>query len=156
MLTVKQENFAQAVASNMSLSDAYKAAYDTKTAKASSIYPTASKLAHKPNIATRINELRQESAIESSWTRERYVHELWRRSQAAHQAGQFAASIKAIELIGKACGLGGGDRADSDNMTGMDVLTRLARLSMDQLENLARQHSQLSQPGTVEVEARLD
>ena len=156
MLTVKQENFAQAVASGMATTAAYRQAFNNSTGKDTTITPRASRLAHSDNVRARINELRQESAIESSWTREKYVHELWRRSQAAHQAGQFAASIKAIELIGKACGIGGSVGLDSDNVTGMDVLTRLARLSMDQLENLARQHSQLAQPGTVEVEARLD
>jgi hypothetical protein len=156
MLTVKQESFAQAIASGMATTAAYRQAFNNDTGKDTTITPRASRLAHSDNVQARINELREESAAESSWTRERYVCELWRRSQAAHQAGQFAASIKAIELIGKACGLGGGDRADTDNMTGYDVLTRLARLSMDQLENLARQHNQLAQPGTVEGESRLD
>ena len=153
MLTVKQENFAQAIASGMASIDAYRQAYDTKTAKASTIYPTASKLAHKPHIATRINELRQESAVESSWTRERYVLELWRRSQSAHQAGQFAASIKAIELIGKACGIGGSDHVQHSGTVGVEVL---ARLTMDQLEVLARPAA-LVQPGrVVDGEARVE
>jgi len=156
MLTVKQESFAQAIASGMATTAAYRQAFNNNTGKDTTITPRASRLAHSDNVQARINELREESAAESSWTREKYVLELWRRSQAAANKGQYSASIKALELIGRSCGLGGGDRADSDNVTGMDVLTRLARLSMDQLENLARQHSQLAQPGTVEGESRLD
>ena len=153
MLTVKQESFAQLLASGMATTAAYRQAFNNDTGMATTITPRASRLAHTANLQARINELRLESAVESCWTRERYVLELWRRSQSAHQAGQFAASIKAIELIGKACGVGGSDRVEHSGIIGLSVL---ARLTMDQLEVLARPAA-LVQPGmVVDGEARVE
>ena len=150
MLTIKQENFCQGIASNLSLSDAYRQAYDTKTAKPTSIHPTASKLAHRPEIALRIEALREEAAADCSWTRDRYVLALWDRSQQAAKRGQYSASIKALELIARACGIGGTDRVEHTGMVGVEVL---ARLSMDQLESLARPVPILPPSGAVVVES---
>ena len=153
MLTVKQENFAQLLASGMATTAAYRQAFNNDTGRDTTITPRASRLAHSDNVQARINELRLESAVESSWTRERYVLELWRRSQSAHQAGQFAASIKAIELIGKACGIGGSDHVQHSGVVGVEVL---ARLTMAQLESLAMPAA-LSPPGmVVEGESRME
>ena len=153
MLTSKQEAFAQAVAANLSLSDAYRKAYNTTTTKATSVHPTASKLARDPNVALRIEELKQESAIESSWTRERYVLELWRRSQAAANKGQYASSIKALELIARACGIGGSDRVEHTGTVGVELL---ARLSMADLERLVASPVALSPPDTIEGQAVIE
>ena len=151
MLTIKQENFCQGIASNLSLSDAYRQAYDTKTAKPTSIHPTASKLAHRPEIALRIEALREEAAADCSWTRDRYVLALWDRSQSAHKAGQYSASIKALELIARACGIGGADRIEHSGVLGVAVLERL---TMAQLESLAtRPVPSLPVSGAVVVES---
>lgn len=59
MLTDKQEKFAQAVAlEGMSLSDAYRSAYDTSKMKDKTINEKASRLAADGNIGARIDELR--------------------------------------------------------------------------------------------------
>lgn len=59
MLTDKQEKFAQGVAlEGLSLSDAYRAAYDTSRMKDKTINERASVLAKDSKIATRIAELR--------------------------------------------------------------------------------------------------
>ena len=59
MLTDKQEKFAQAVAlEGMSLSDAYRSAYDTARMKDKTINEKASRLAADGNIGARIDELR--------------------------------------------------------------------------------------------------
>lgn len=60
MLTDKQEKFAQAVAlEGMSLSDAYRSAYDTARMKDKTINERASVLAKDNKIKTRIAELRE-------------------------------------------------------------------------------------------------
>lgn len=63
MLTDKQEKFAQAVAlEGMSLSDAYRSAYDTSRMKDKTINEKACVLAKQDNITARITELRNELA----------------------------------------------------------------------------------------------
>lgn len=59
MLTDKQEKFAQAVAlEGMSLSDAYRSAYDTARMKDKTVNEKACVLAKQDNITARIDELR--------------------------------------------------------------------------------------------------
>jgi hypothetical protein len=133
MLTVKQESFAQLVASGMGITSAYRQAYDNQ-GRDTTIMPRASRMAHSDNVKARIEALREEAADDCSWTRDRYVLALWERSQSAHKAGQYSASIKALELIARACGIGGADRVEHTGMVGVEVL---ARLTMSQLESLA-------------------
>ena len=113
--------------------------------------PRASRMAHSDNVRARIIELRAEAAADCSWTRDRYVLALWDRSQSAHKAGQYSASIKAIELIGRACGIGGADRIEHSGVLGVAVLERL---TMAQLESLAtRPVPSLPVSGAVVVES---
>ena len=150
MLTVKQEAFAQLVASGMATTSAYRQAYDNQ-GKDATIMPRASRMAHSDNVRARIIELRAEAAADCSWTRDRYVLALWDRSQSAHKAGQYSASIKAIELIGRACGIGGADRIEHSGVLGVAVLERL---TMAQLESLAtRPVPSLPVSGAVVVES---
>jgi phage terminase small subunit len=58
-LTNKQENFAQCVAlKGMTLTDAYKECYDTKTENQNSIWRTAYQIYENPKVYARIEELR--------------------------------------------------------------------------------------------------
>lgn len=69
MLTDKQEKFAQAVAlEGMSLSDAYRAAYDTSRMKDKTINEKACVLAKDGKITARINELRDTLATDKIMT----------------------------------------------------------------------------------------
>jgi phage terminase small subunit len=52
----QQEKFAQSVASGMSLSDAYRAAYKTGKMKPEAIWVEASKLAANPMVTLRVSE----------------------------------------------------------------------------------------------------
>jgi hypothetical protein len=133
MLTIKQENFSQLVASGMATTAAYRQAYDNQ-GKDATIMPRASRMVHSDNVRARIIELRAEAAVDCCWTRDRYVLALWDRSQAAAKKGQYSSSIKALELIGKACGIGGTDRIEHSGVVGVAVLERL---TMAQLESLA-------------------
>ena len=84
-----------------------------------------------------MQELKADTASATSWDRARFVGTLWQRSQSAHKAGQHSASIRALELIGRACGLLV-DRVEHSGSVGVEHYTRL---SMEQLEALVR-HSE--------------
>tara|TARA_R100000306_G_scaffold1949_1_gene4886 strand:- start:435 stop:800 length:366 start_codon:yes stop_codon:yes gene_type:complete len=103
-----------------------------------------------PHIATKIDSLKADTASATSWTRAKFVGVLWQRSQAASQAGQHSASIRALELIGRACGLLV-DRVEHSGSVGVE---HYARLSMDQLEALARHSDSLpamAEPGQAQA-----
>ena len=135
MLTAKQESFCGFIASGQPAIDAYRQAY--RDGKPTTISSSANKLLRLPHIATKIDSLKAETASASSWDRVKFVGMLWQRSQAASQAGQHSASIRALELIGRACGLLV-DRVEHSGSVGVEHYTRL---SMEQLEALAR-HSE--------------
>jgi hypothetical protein len=149
MLTIKQESFAQLVASGMGITSAYRQAYDNQ-GRDTTIMPRASRMAHSDNVRARIEALRAEAAADCSWDRDRYVLALWDRSQASAKKGQYSASIKALELIARACGIGGTDKVEHSGVVGVEVL---ARLSMAQLESLARPVPILPPSGAVVVES---
>ena len=147
MLTAKQEQFCQLVAAGqLNNTEAYIEAYKPVSTKPASITPRAGRLLHASHIMARVQELREDTASATSWDRARFVGTLWQRSQAASQAGQHSASIRALELIGRACGLLV-DRVEHSGSVGVE---HYARLTMDQLEALARHSDSLpamAEPG---------
>lgn len=68
MLTAKQEEFAKAIVEGKSQADAYRAAYSAKKMSNSAIYREASLLMSNPNIAQRVQELRDQIADDSIMT----------------------------------------------------------------------------------------
>jgi len=129
-LTVKQEKFAQLVASGSSNTAAYREAYDST---GSSTTVQASKLAAKGKVAVRIQEIQSTAAAEESWSRGRLLRLLFCRSEAAYEAGQYAASLKGLELIGKITGL----LTDRVEHIGTIEHAHYSQLSMDQLQAIA-------------------
>lgn len=74
MMTSKQESFAQAVASGMTQSDAYRSAYDVGAdTKAETVNEAASRLMSDSNISARVASLKAELAELALWTREQSV-----------------------------------------------------------------------------------
>ncbi len=73
MITAKQENFAQAVASGMTQADAYRSAYNASAMKAETVQKRASELMRNGVIAGRVAELKDELAEKALWTREQSV-----------------------------------------------------------------------------------
>ena len=138
-LTVKQEKFAQLVASGSSNTAADREAYDST---GSSSVVQASRLASKDNVALRIQEIQGMAAAEESWTRGRLLRLLFCCSEAAFEAGQYAASLKALELIGKVTGL----LTDRVEHTGTIEHAHYAQLSMDQLQAIAAASEPAAQP----------
>ena len=58
-LTAKQEGFAQGVARGLTLSDAYRMAYDAEKMKDATIWTEASSLVDNPKVATRVSSLQK-------------------------------------------------------------------------------------------------
>lgn len=61
MLTAKEEKFSVNVFSGMTLTDAYKDAYDAENMKDETIYVKASELMKKDKIRVRVQQLRDEA-----------------------------------------------------------------------------------------------
>ena len=105
-LTPQQEKFAESVASGMSQSDAYRAAYKVRpTTKPESVNQAASKLMSDPNITSRVGGLRQPVVEAAQITLAGHLERLRALSQAAEDSNQFSAAISAEVARGKASGL---------------------------------------------------
>jgi hypothetical protein len=77
-LTQKEEAFCIAVLSGQNPSDAYRAAYRPKRAKAKTIHEMASRLMAKRKVRTRIAELMQPVIQRAQLTREQWLESLAR------------------------------------------------------------------------------
>jgi phage terminase small subunit len=98
-LTAKQELFAQCIADGMGQADAYRTAYDAKTASDSSIYVQASNLMKNSKVALRVDELRSQVVEKQLWTREMSVKGLiqaYRIAQDAKTSTGMTAAVKEL------------------------------------------------------------
>ena len=99
-LTAKQEQFAQAIASGMNQSDAYRSAYDAGGMKASSVTEKASELAANVKVTSRVTELQAQLAEKQLWTRQDSVTELADIARGAEsKAAEKIAAIKELNLM---------------------------------------------------------
>ncbi|MGJ8585484.1 MAG: hypothetical protein ACSHXD_15435 [Marinosulfonomonas sp.] len=90
----------------MNLSDAYRDAYDAENMKPNVIHVEASRLAARPNVALRIDELLYENSLDQRMqaiSRRGFV--LDRLAKEALHAATASARIRALELLGKSVGL---------------------------------------------------
>ena len=129
-LTAKQERFCQLVASGSSNTAAYREAYNST---GSSITVQASRLASSANVSLRIQSIQDNAAASDNWNRAKLLRLLFIRSEAAYEAGQYSASLKGLELIGKITGL----LTDRVEHTGTIEHAHYAQLTMDQLQAIA-------------------
>jgi hypothetical protein len=105
-LTPQQEKFAQAVASGMNQSDAYRESYNVrKTTKIESINNSAYKLMIDPDIKARVEELRAPIVKAAQLTLEAHLNDLKGLRNMATKAEQYSAAISAEVARGKAAGL---------------------------------------------------
>lgn len=93
MLTAKQEEFAKAIVEGKSQADAYRTAYSTKNMSNNAIYREASLLMSNPNIAQRVQELRDQIADDSIMTARERLELLTRmaRGEEPEKIVQFVA-----------------------------------------------------------------
>ena len=136
MLTVKQERFAQLFVELSNASEAYRQSYLPKRLSPNGVKCEAYKLTHHPAVMERIEELRDVRRSDMEWSRERLVYELFQRSKEARDVGQFSASIKALEVIGRLAGV----LVEKVEHTGR--ISHYAELTIEQLEHLALQGAQ--------------
>lgn len=105
-LTPKQESFAHAVASGMSQSDAYRAAYAVREGtKADSINQKASKIMAEVKVRSRVAELRAPVVEAAQITLTSHLERQRALSAAAEAGNQYSAAIAAEVARGKASGL---------------------------------------------------
>jgi hypothetical protein len=110
-LTVKQEAFAQALASGLSNADSYRAAYDATSMKDNSIHAEASRLAASPTISARVREILDAKAIKNSMftdrQREKHSDRIWRNLWSMLDAAETPPAVKAslLSLGAKAAGM---------------------------------------------------
>ena len=104
-LTPKQEKFAQEVASGKNNSDAYRAAYDARRMKDSSVNCNASKIAGDAKVTQRVKELRAPVAEKAQITLESHLEDLKSLRDAARELNQIGAAITAEIARGKASGV---------------------------------------------------
>ena len=99
-LTAKQEQFAQAIASGMNQSDAYRAAYDASKTKPDVVSVKASQLMADGKVAVRVNQLRADLADKQLWTRQDSVAELADIAKGSEsKAAEKIAAIKELNLM---------------------------------------------------------
>lgn len=116
-LTPKQEAFAQAVASGMSQSDAYRAAYTVREkTKPDTVNQQASRIMADRKVTARVDELRKPVVEAAQITLASHLERLRALSAAAEAGGQYSAAITAEVARGKASGL----YVDKTELTGKD------------------------------------
>lgn len=136
-LTVKQEKFAQLVASGYSYADAYREVYRPKAGRnPAHIYSAASRLAAHPKIKARLASLAREREeirlLDYSTLRDRVIAGLQRES--FDRSNPPGVRVRALQLLGQVVGVF--EKAEAQE--GEDV-TRLAndtRLLREQLERI--------------------
>ena len=102
----ENQKFAQAVASGMNQSDAYREAYRVRNGtKLSSVNVNASKLMNDAKVAQRVAELRAPIVKNVQVTLENHLRDLMALRNLATKEKQMSAAINAEIARGKACGL---------------------------------------------------
>ena len=105
-ITSQQEKFAQAVASGMNQSDAYRSAYKVReSTKPESVNQNASRLMADINISSRVDELRKPIVLAAQMTLEKHLNDLENLRNMASGVHQYSAAISAEVARGKASGL---------------------------------------------------
>ena len=105
-LTPKQEAFAQAVASGMSQSDAYRTAYKVRErTKPETVNQQASRIMADRKVAARVDDLRKPVVEAAQITLASHLARLRALSEAAEGSAQYSAAITAEIARGKASGL---------------------------------------------------
>jgi len=118
--TGKQKRFARLVAEGSTLADAYADAYETN-GKRETIRREAVRVAHSPTVAPLIEA--ESKAIEARELPSRGSRRRWVLERLAREAeeGSDASRVRALELLGKACGAFDDD-AEADRGTDADSL----------------------------------
>jgi phage terminase small subunit len=119
-LTHKQESFAQAVASGMSQSDAYRATGDvSEDTKPESIWERASLIASDIKVQSRIAQLKDEIAAKALWTREDSVRTL--KDIATDEAARHGDKTGAVKVLNEMHGYNAPKEINVNGNLGINV-----------------------------------
>ena len=142
-LTPKQEAFALAYFETGRAAEAYRRAYDvSENARDEWLYVEASQLLDHPKIALRLEELSEQAAQLSIYTRHRAMEELEEARGVAKQNAQAAAMVGATTAKIKLLGLDKPNRLEVTNPDGSlkpapaVILSNLSDKELAQLERL--------------------
>jgi hypothetical protein len=94
-LTAKMEQFAQAIASGATQTDAYRVAYSAGGMTVKTVWEKAAKLAAHDKVRARIAALKAELADKQLWTRAQSVEAL-KRALALAEASQQPAAMTGV------------------------------------------------------------
>ena len=94
MLTSKKELFARKIVEGMSQADAYRAAYSTKDMSHKTVWEKASRLMADDKVRARVNELRDQMALESIMTAEERLRLLTRIARGEEREKQTLVDIE--------------------------------------------------------------
>lgn len=103
-LTMRQENFCHEYLKKSNASEAFRMAYDTSRQKPETVNRAAKTLMDNPKIKARIAELLAPAIKSVELTVEKHLINLETMRQAAFDAGNYQAAIRAEELKGKVGG----------------------------------------------------
>lgn len=99
-LTAKQEAFAQAVASGLTQSDAYRKAYAAHRMTDKSVHESASRLMRDVKVASRIDALKGKLEEKALWSREKSVAVLAEIAAGIEsRAGEKVAAVKELNAM---------------------------------------------------------
>ena len=105
-LTHKQEAFAQRVAEGATKAQAYRSTYNASGMAPTTVWPHASRLACHPMIAARVNELQaQKEAVQRMFAVGRTDRLIAQLEYLSDHGSSDAVKIRALELLGKTCGM---------------------------------------------------
>ena len=99
MLTAKQEKFVQGIIEGMSQADAYRNAYRAKNMSDNAIYREASLLLDNPNVAQRLQELRDQMMKPSIMSAQKRLE--WLTEVIQKDSESTGDKLKAIDIMNK-------------------------------------------------------
>ena len=158
-LSNKREAFCRYIGiDGLNASDSYRKAFDTDPINQASIHEQASKLLKIDKVSTRIQELKDSVtdrlASEVVWDRSRIISELAINVEASRNVNQFAASSRAIELIGKAVNVFQPE-TQQVNIAIIETLGRLPDSVLASLEALNGTEETIEATDTIEASYQL-
>ena len=105
-LTQKQSSFVENLSMGFSASDAYRAAYNASEMSDKTIWEASSRLSKHPKVVARLDQLSAEiEQVNRMYTlsyEDRIINKLW---HIADHSKSGRVRVKALELIGRSCGL---------------------------------------------------
>lgn len=140
-LTIKQEAFAQAMASGLypTQAAAYRVAYDAENMSQDSVYQESSRLMADPRIASRIDEIKalKEAGerLDHAKIRAHVIARL--HIESLDPDSSPAARIRALELLGKLGGVAAFEKPSEESSASQDAET-VSKALREKLEHLMK------------------